>query len=127
MKTVTATDAKNRFGDLLEESASGPVRIDRNGRPVAYVVSADDYDILKDLLGLTRVKRLVAEGHKGVVNVLKGFSSGNITRHAAMASLGLQNYSQLLQSLRAAGFEPPALPRAQRRKMADGFLKILHG
>ncbi len=40
MKTMQATDAKNRFGELLEESANGPVRIQKNGRDVAVVMSS---------------------------------------------------------------------------------------
>ncbi|MEZ5660901.1 MAG: type II toxin-antitoxin system prevent-host-death family antitoxin [Burkholderiaceae bacterium] len=39
MKTFDATTAKNRFGDLLAASADGPVRIERHGRLVAYVVA----------------------------------------------------------------------------------------
>ncbi|MEZ5650858.1 MAG: nucleotidyltransferase domain-containing protein [Burkholderiaceae bacterium] len=39
MKTFDATSAKNRFGDLLAASADGPVRIERHGRLVAYVVA----------------------------------------------------------------------------------------
>lgn len=44
MKTMQATDAKNRFGELLEEAASGPVRIQKNGRDVAVVMSSAEYD-----------------------------------------------------------------------------------
>lgn len=44
MKTIQATDAKNRFGELLEDTASGPVRIQKNGRDVAVVMSSTDYD-----------------------------------------------------------------------------------
>jgi prevent-host-death family protein len=44
MKTMQATDAKNRFGELLEESANGPVRIQKNGRDVAVVMSSAQFD-----------------------------------------------------------------------------------
>ncbi|MDO9318501.1 MAG: type II toxin-antitoxin system Phd/YefM family antitoxin [Gammaproteobacteria bacterium] len=46
MKTMQATDAKNRFGELLDEAASGPVRIQKNGRDVAIVMSSAEYDRL---------------------------------------------------------------------------------
>jgi prevent-host-death family protein len=36
-----ATSAKNRFGQLLEAAAKGPVAIERHGRVVAYVVGPD--------------------------------------------------------------------------------------
>ncbi|MCP5346680.1 MAG: type II toxin-antitoxin system Phd/YefM family antitoxin [Gammaproteobacteria bacterium] len=44
MKTIQATDAKNRFGELLEEAASEPVVIQKNGRDVAVVMSRAEYD-----------------------------------------------------------------------------------
>lgn len=37
-KMFTATAAKQRFGELLERAARGPVAIVRHGRVVAYVV-----------------------------------------------------------------------------------------
>ena len=46
MKTIQATDAKNRFAELLEESASQPVLIQKSGRDVAVVVSKVEYDRL---------------------------------------------------------------------------------
>lgn len=44
MKTITAKDAKNRFGELLEAVQHAPVRITRNGRQVAVVLSGNEYD-----------------------------------------------------------------------------------
>ncbi|MEX2469047.1 MAG: type II toxin-antitoxin system Phd/YefM family antitoxin [Pseudohongiellaceae bacterium] len=44
MKTMQATDAKNRFGELLEDSATQPVLIQKNGRDVAVVLSKAEYD-----------------------------------------------------------------------------------
>lgn len=43
MKTMTATEAKNRFGELLDNAQAGPVAIQKNGRDVAYLISRDDY------------------------------------------------------------------------------------
>lgn len=43
MNKVTASDAKNRFGQLLEMARSGPVRIQKNGRDVAIVLSPDEF------------------------------------------------------------------------------------
>ncbi len=44
MKTMQATDAKNRFGELLEEAISGPVVIQKNGRDVAVLMSKAEFD-----------------------------------------------------------------------------------
>lgn len=49
MKTMTAKDAKNNFGVLLEEAQRGPVTIQKNGRPVAVLVSMREYERLEEL------------------------------------------------------------------------------
>ena len=41
--TFDSTSAKNRFGQLLEATARGPVAIERHGRVVAYVLAPGDY------------------------------------------------------------------------------------
>lgn len=46
MAAMTATDAKNKFGQVLEMAQAEPVAIQKNGRDVAYVVSADQYHAL---------------------------------------------------------------------------------
>ncbi len=61
MKTIQATDAKNRFGELLEESANGPVRIQKNGRDVAVVMSSAQFD--QYLQGISK-KALVERYHE---------------------------------------------------------------
>ena len=43
MKTLDATSAKNRFGQLLEACVRAPVAIERHGRVVAYVVSPETF------------------------------------------------------------------------------------
>lgn len=42
MDTFTATDAKNRFGELLEAVHREPIEIDKKGRPVAVMLSYDN-------------------------------------------------------------------------------------
>jgi prevent-host-death family protein len=43
MVEITATDAKNRFGQVLEMARTAPVRIQKNGRDVAVVLSPEEY------------------------------------------------------------------------------------
>ena len=43
MTTIPATDAKNRFGELLEKIHREPVEISKKGRVVAVMLSAKDY------------------------------------------------------------------------------------
>ncbi len=48
MKSVAAKEAKQSFGQLLDDAQREPVRIERNGRPVAVVVSAVEYERLEE-------------------------------------------------------------------------------
>jgi antitoxin Phd len=43
MKSFSASDAKNRFGQLLDMAQAGPVRVQRQGRDVAIVMSPEEY------------------------------------------------------------------------------------
>ena len=47
MKTVTATDAQSRFGDLLMHAQGEPVTITRNGKAAGVILSAKEYEDLK--------------------------------------------------------------------------------
>jgi len=43
MQTVTALEAKNRFGELLDKAQREPVTVTKSGRPSVVVISVDDY------------------------------------------------------------------------------------
>jgi len=49
MKETAATDAKNRFGQLLEMAMSEPVAIEKKGRRVAVLLSFAEYQRLTEL------------------------------------------------------------------------------
>lgn len=44
MKRFSATDAKNKFGELMEEINDGPVAIVKNGREVAVIQSMKEFE-----------------------------------------------------------------------------------
>jgi prevent-host-death family protein len=46
MSQMTATEAKNKFGQVLEMAQAEPVRIQKNGRDVAIVISPEQYGAL---------------------------------------------------------------------------------
>jgi prevent-host-death family protein len=48
MTTVSATQAKQRFAELLDKAQKGPVRIQRHGRDVVVLTSAEEYDRLRE-------------------------------------------------------------------------------
>ena len=47
MKAITAKEAKNRFGQLLDAAQRTPVSVTKNGRPVTVMLSAELYDQLR--------------------------------------------------------------------------------
>jgi prevent-host-death family protein len=49
MKETAATEAKNRFGRLLEMAMTEPVAIGKKGRPVAVLLSFTEYQRLMEL------------------------------------------------------------------------------
>ena len=48
MKTITATAARNRFGELIDMAQSEPVRVQRQGRDVAVVLSPEEFRRLSE-------------------------------------------------------------------------------
>jgi prevent-host-death family protein len=60
-----AADAKNRFGELLDTAQREPVTIEKHGRAVAVVVSAEDYRELEELQ-LARLRREIQKGLKDI-------------------------------------------------------------
>ena len=51
MTTIPATEAKNRFGELLEAIQRAPVEIAKKGRAVAVMISVGEYQDMKKRLG----------------------------------------------------------------------------
>ena len=43
---ITATEAKNRFGYACAQAKTGPVVIEKDGRPDSVIVSYDDFQAL---------------------------------------------------------------------------------
>jgi prevent-host-death family protein len=58
MKAVTAKDAKNRFGELMDTVQREPVSIEKHGRLVAVVLSEVAYEKMK----LEHLKAMLAVG-----------------------------------------------------------------
>lgn len=47
MKTLSAKDAKNRFGYLIDTARREPVSIEKHGRAVVVVLSVETYETLE--------------------------------------------------------------------------------
>ena len=47
MKEISAREAKNRFGQLLDAAQAAPVRVTKKGRPVGVLMSMQQYERLR--------------------------------------------------------------------------------
>lgn len=61
MSTITATDAKNKFGQVLDQAQHAPVHVQKNGRDVAVVISAAEYERLSAATAEARVSPRVQQ------------------------------------------------------------------
>lgn len=46
MRTMSAKDAKNSFGMLLDYARAEPVKVEKHGRPVVVVISVEEFERL---------------------------------------------------------------------------------
>lgn len=63
MSAMSATDAKNKFGQLLEMAQVEPVRIQKNGRDVGVLLSPEQYGALVADSNAPKVNPLVVKLH----------------------------------------------------------------
>lgn len=68
MRTMAALEAKNRFGELLDTAQREPVIIEKHGRAIAVMVSAEEYKELEAL----KLARLRSEIRKGLDDIEAG-------------------------------------------------------
>jgi prevent-host-death family protein len=74
MSALSASDAKREFGDVLLKAQKAPVRINKNGKPVAVVVSATEYEQLEAY----REKHLQTEIDEGIADLEAGNVSDGV-------------------------------------------------
>ncbi len=77
MKILAATEAKNRFGELIDMAQSEPVRVQRQGRDVAVVLSPEEFRRLTEAAGgkvNPAVSKLHAESAKRWAKVYRALA-----------------------------------------------------
>ena len=74
MTALSASEAKREFGDVLLKAQKAPVKINKNGKPVAVVVSAAEYEQLE----FYREKQLKAEIDEGIADLEAGNVSNGV-------------------------------------------------
>ena len=74
MKSVTATDVKNKFGEYLEEARSEAIEIRKTGRPVAVLLAFDEYErllALDDAWWAEQARKAEKKGYVGPAAAMK--------------------------------------------------------
>lgn len=49
MESITALEAKNTFGETLRKAQQAPLRITKSGKPVAVIMSIENYEMTEEL------------------------------------------------------------------------------
>ena len=60
MNTITSTQAKQEFGRLVMQSQVKPISVTKNGKPVAVILSEDQYQAMK----LQNLRAALIEGEQ---------------------------------------------------------------
>jgi len=68
MKKISATEAKDNFGELIDTAQKEPVEIQKKGRAVAVVVSLEEFkrlEALEDSWWANEAQKALKEGMLG--------------------------------------------------------------
>lgn len=68
METLNASDAKREFGEALIKAQQGPIGINKNGKPVAVMLSATAYAQLQSFRELHLQQQIAA----GIADIKAG-------------------------------------------------------
>ena len=93
MKTISATDAKNKFGSLMSAISAGPIAITKNGKIAAYLTPSqndEDHSLTKEQLD----------------EIINSYASGKMTRRNVEEATGLW-FSDILEELERRGLQLP--------------------
>lgn len=73
-KIISATEARIRFGELLQVAQKQAIIVERGGEQIAVVISKREYDRLMSGQTIKKWHELVNESREQVRNELKGKS-----------------------------------------------------
>lgn len=75
MDSLSANEAKTHFGDMLLKAQRAPIQINKNGKPVAVVISFDEYESIEALkLQLLKTRAAQAKSDIEAGNTVDGES-----------------------------------------------------
>ena len=65
-QTVSATEARIHFGELMRRAKSGPVIVEKDGKPDVVVLSKQEYDNLVATSSQPDWRKLLKEAHESI-------------------------------------------------------------
>ena len=78
MDSLSANEAKTHFGDMLIKAQRAPIQINKNGKPVAVVISAEEYESIEVLkLRLLKLRAIQARADIETSDLVEGESFFN--------------------------------------------------
>ena len=73
MDTLSANEAKTHFGNMLLKAQRAPIQINKNGKPVAVVISTEEYANIEALkLRLLQARAAQAKADIAAGNLVDG-------------------------------------------------------
>jgi prevent-host-death family protein len=94
VKTLTATNAKNRFGEMIDMAQAGPVRVQRQGRDVAVVLSPKEFRRISEVASreashavgklCAKERQALGQGLRGAGEIARSSSYGGAAASAAL-------------------------------------------
>lgn len=70
MQTITANEAKTRFGEMLDRVQREPVQVTRHNRVVGVMVSAEDYAAMQRFYADRLIRLMDETGRRAEANGL---------------------------------------------------------
>ncbi len=71
-RTISATEARIRFGEIMRLAQQGPVIVERDGKPEVVVLSKEQFDILTERIAPPDWRKALAEAHEFLEQELNG-------------------------------------------------------
>lgn len=80
MRTMSSVEAQNNFGTLIDTAQREPVTITRRGRPVAFLLSPQEYDALSHGAETAESRNLRNAAHEALAAFRGSGRGGSVQR-----------------------------------------------
>jgi len=64
--TISATEARIRFGEVMRQAQSHPIIVERDGKPQVVIISKTEYDHLVSAVPQPDWRQLLKEAHQSI-------------------------------------------------------------